>query len=127
MATEQWLPVPGYEGFYKVSDRGNVRAVKRLVKCSTGDRLYPGGPMKLYPLKKGHLQTILRKAGTKRRFYVHQLVLLAFDGPCPPDKESRHLNGDQIDNRYPENLEYATHAVNMADKKKHRLEREARS
>lgn len=27
--TETWVPVPGWSGFYEVSDRGRVRAIKR--------------------------------------------------------------------------------------------------
>lgn len=28
---ERWLPVPGYEGYYEVSDQGRVRSVEREV------------------------------------------------------------------------------------------------
>lgn len=27
---ERWLPIPGYEGYYEVSDYGRVRSVDRL-------------------------------------------------------------------------------------------------
>ena len=30
-AAEEWRAVPGYEGYYEVSDRGRVRSVGRVV------------------------------------------------------------------------------------------------
>jgi hypothetical protein len=51
-------------------------------------------------------------------FYVHQLVLQAFDGKCPPGMECRHLDGDPLNNNL-ENLAWGTHKANMADKKRH--------
>ena len=30
-AAERWLPVPGYEGRYEISDRGNARSLDRVV------------------------------------------------------------------------------------------------
>lgn len=45
---------------------------------------------------------------------VHQLVMLAFTGPCPAGQEVRHLNG-QDDNRWV-SLCYGTHAENERDK-----------
>lgn len=38
--------------------------------------------------------------------YVHQLVAEASMGPCPPGYKLVQLNGDKLDNRWPENLAY---------------------
>jgi hypothetical protein len=46
---------------------------------------------------------------------VHQLVLRAFAGACPPGQETRHGRGGKLDNRWPENLCYGTHLENMQD------------
>ena len=46
---------------------------------------------------------------------VHQLVLLTFRGKCPQGYESRHLNGDKLDNRLI-NLRWGTPQENHADR-----------
>ncbi len=56
--------------------------------------------------------------GSKRLRKVHQLVLEETQGPCPPGKEARHLNGIRNDNR-PSNLKWGTKKKNSADTKKH--------
>jgi hypothetical protein len=63
-------------------------------------------------MKSGHLSVALGKGNSKQ---VHQLVLLAFRGPCPPGKESRHMNDIPGDNRLT-NLRYGTRRQNMLDK-----------
>jgi len=35
---ERWLPIPGYEGFYEVSDQGRVRSLDRYVSTQDGPR-----------------------------------------------------------------------------------------
>lgn len=52
------------------------------------------------------------------RKYIHQLVLLAFIGPCPDGLESLHEDGDPSNDDL-SNLKYGTHAENMADKIRH--------
>ena len=37
---EMWKPIVGYEGFYEVSDKGNVRSLERVIQ---GDRGARGG------------------------------------------------------------------------------------
>lgn len=105
LMAEQWLPVVDYEGLYQVSDQGRVMSVKRRIL------------MRPQP-DRGYLYVTLSKGGKPKRFGIHQLVLRAFDGECPPGHESRHLNGIRSDNRR-ENLRWATHLVNIRDKRQH--------
>ena len=95
----------GWEGLYEVSSRGRVLSVRT-------QRL-----MKLQP-QDGYLSVGLSRGGKQVRYMVHRLVLTAFDRPCPDGMESRHLNGVGVDNRR-ENLEWATHRVNISDKLVH--------
>jgi hypothetical protein len=67
---------------------------------------------------RGYLRAGLTKANRKKHFRIHQLVLMAFVGPCPPNQEVRHLNGAKTDNRL-ENLQYGTKWENVQDILKH--------
>lgn len=61
----------------------------------------------------------LSKAGNARSYKVHQLVLEAFDGVCPPGLECRHLDGNRFNNSWPDNLEWGTSSQNNLDRTKH--------
>ena len=51
---EQWLPVPGYEGYYEVSDLGRVRSLDRMVMTGrAGTKLRKGVMLKFGTLKSG--------------------------------------------------------------------------
>ena len=93
MSEQKWLPVPGWEGLYEVSDHGLVWSCQRR-------RGTAGGLLKTPPMKKGHLQVNLCRDGVPVHKLVHHLVLEAFAGPCPPGMECRHLNGNPADNRW---------------------------
>ena len=66
-------------------------------------------------ISDGYPRVQLRNTdGVWKNRYVHQLVLLAFVGPCPPGKESGHRNGQRDDPRL-DNLRYVTELENKAD------------
>lgn len=117
---EAWRPVVGWEGMYEVSDAGRVRSrVKR----------WKGGPRVLRPCqvnvgngRRPRYAVILIREGKRHSLLVHRLVLIAFVGPCPPGKESRHLNDDPSDNRL-ENLAWGTRLENAADAKRNGIRR----
>jgi hypothetical protein len=103
MTTENWLPVPGYEGHYEVSDLGRVRSLKpgrQRVLESQSDR--------------GYRRVALSLNAAEWRPRVHQLVALAFLGPAPEGLEVCHRDGVR-DNNVPSNLKYGTSAENRAD------------
>lgn len=121
MTEERWLPVPGYEGSYEVSDMGRVRSLDRSwqqvsrhgtlhTHSMRGRMLRPG------PMPGGHLSVALGKGNSH---CVHELVLLAFLGPPPPKTEARHLDGDETNNRFV-NLVWDTRGNNNRDKKWHK-------
>lgn len=113
-ASERWLPIPGYEGFYEVSDHGRARSLSRM----SAQGLRRGRIRKAHPLKNGYLQLLLYAYGECKGFYVHQLVAMAFIGPCPEGMEVRHLDGVKTNNAE-SNLAYGTHLENMADTIRH--------
>ena len=117
---EVWREVVGWEGFYEVSDRGNVRSVDRVITYSNGStRLQKGKNLKPYLRKNGYTQVGLRRPGAKPvTGRVHQMVMESFVGPPPEGMEVCHNNGDRYDNRL-ENLRYGTTSENTADQVKH--------
>lgn len=110
---ERWLPVPGYEGLYEVSDLGAVRGPR------TGD-----GRLKPRPHKDGYAKVNLCRGGRQKTFLVHRLVLDAFVGPREPGQECRHLDGDPSNNRLT-NLAWGTQSENELDKVRHGTHNEA--
>lgn len=106
---ERWLPVPGYEGLYEVSDRGRVWSAPRATTR--------GGILK-QSLSHGYLVVNLTKRGVQKVHQVHQLVATAFIGPRPEGMETRHLDGNPQNSRVT-NLVYGTHSDNMRDALRH--------
>lgn len=112
---ERWLPVPGYEGSYEVSDHGRVRSLDRTIIDRQGRTTRRKGTI-LRPAssKFGHLNVALWKNGKPFSPKVHRIVMLAFVGPLPEGMETCHNNGDPTDNRLA-NLRYDTRSSNAMD------------
>lgn len=111
-STEKWLPVLGHEGAYEVSDHGKVRSIDRIIRHSTGHSHKVRGKL-LTPWadRKGYLRVGLPN---RRRAAVHQLVLEAFVGVCPPLLVGCHANDNPVDNRAV-NLRWGTRSENSRD------------
>jgi hypothetical protein len=116
-ASERWLPVVGYEGYYEVSDLGRVRSLDRIVVTrGQGTRISRGRILKFGTYKRtGHKHVTFSVEGETRTFTVHSVVLAAFVGPRPDGLDIRHLNGIPDDNSLT-NLVYGTAAENAADR-----------
>lgn len=113
-AHETWLPVPGWTGYYEVSDHGNVRSLQ----AQRGPRREPKC-LKPRPSRNGrYLAVCLKSNGAWANWCIHQLVTLAFIGPPPLDEEVRHLDGNAHNNHI-SNLAYGTHSENLQDAVRH--------
>lgn len=96
---EEWRPVTGYEGLYKVSNCGEVFSVRKNILLT---RKYN---------RLGYQIIILYKEGKGRLFYVHRLVAQAFiqntyNYPCINHKDENKMN-NKVDN-----LEWCTYKYN---------------
>lgn len=116
MTEERWLPVPGWEGLYEVSDRGRVRSLPRTETYRGSHRA--GGILNPWTDANGYLRVDLTHRGRIRRWKLHQLVAEVFLGPCPEGLEVCHDNGIKSD-CWVGNLGYGTRAKNMRDKRRH--------
>lgn len=114
-ADERWLPIPGWEPLYQVSDKGRVRSLYRTIVCKNGVRKpKPGRILKASPSDGGHLFVKLYDGGRYRGAPVHLLMMEAFVGPCPEGMEVLHHNDVPDDNRL-DNLRYGTRSANVLD------------
>jgi hypothetical protein len=104
---ECWLPVPGFEGLYEISDRGRVFGLtsRRCLKPQRNALGYP-----VIGLWKNN-KRVLR--------HVHTLIAAAFLGPRPFEHaEVRHLDGNP-GHCFIENLAYGTRSENQQDRIRH--------
>lgn len=109
---ETWKPAAGFEGRYEISDQGRVKTLLR-------HRGQQGMILKTLPNKDGYPFVSLSNGnGGHASRTVHRLVLDAFVGPCPPNKECSHRNGVRSDCRLV-NLEWATEKENQAMRRVH--------
>jgi hypothetical protein len=86
---ETWRSVPGYAGFYEVSDAGSVYALARAATR--------GGLLKPQVNSAGYRVVWLAKYGRVKVVTVGRLVLLAFRGAPPPGARARHGPGGPLD------------------------------
>jgi len=103
-STIEWTEVPGFPGYF-VSRDGALRGRR-------------GKTMRPMTSRDGHLYVIAYVQDRGVKLWAHRAVLAAFVGPCPPELECRHLDGDPSNNCVG-NLAWGTRAENMRDKALH--------
>lgn len=106
MTNELWKPVPGYEGYYSISDLGRVRRDKSVTRAKAGHI------MKQTLSRDGYWQVPLSRDGKPKGFRVHRLVYAAHVGPIPEGYVVNHINGDKADPTL-SNLEAVTKSENI--------------
>lgn len=123
MPPEEWRTAPGWAA-YKVSSRGRVRSVDRVL---TDGRGAGGKLLKPRKDKDGYRRVVLVDGARRWDVHVARLVLFAFEGwPDDPAMEACHRNGRRWDNCWPRNLYWGTKPENRQERERHRRERAAR-
>ena len=110
--TEIWKPIPGYEGYYEVSDQGRVRSLERVISDTRGRKyVLPGRILRLRIDRKGRVKYILTKDRKRDNCSAHRLVAITFI-PNPDNlPEVNHKDENPKNNRV-ENLEWCTSEYN---------------
>ncbi len=110
---EAWASVIGFEGFYEVSDLGNVRSCTRQVTNSRNPKFTKTVNGKVlaitYAATRKYAQVGLSMKGKTTKAYVHRLVAEAFLTDW--DDTVNHIDGDKTNNRL-ENLEWVSYSDN---------------
>lgn len=116
---ENFIDIKGFEGYYEISNLGNVRSKERTVICSNGD-LKPIKSRILSPGNNGsgYLFVQLWLGNHSTRKYVHRLVAENFI-PNPNNLlEINHIDGNRSNNCV-NNLEWCNRLYNERQKEKH--------
>lgn len=114
---EFWKDIPGYEGYYQVSNYGRVKSLPRKI-YNKGNKsfCFNKGRILKYSSDVGDYKyVILFKANDKRRtLKIHRLVAHAFCGGYEEGLEVNHKDGDRHNNKS-DNLEWVTRSQNVRD------------
>lgn len=113
------LPIPGFPGYF-ADNEGDIWTAKRRGSQRID---FPLVKMHPCPSQKGYLIVCLRTDGRAYTMPVHQLVLMAFEGPKPDGMEGCHYPDSDKTNNRPENLRWDIHAENGKDRYRDRTEK----
>ena len=99
MEKEIWKDIPGYEGYYQVSNLDRVKSLDRYVNHNKGGlKVFKGSILKSSYKRKIYC---LCKNGNKQALFIHQIKYITFiDSTYKPNGNKKVI--DHIDNN-PEN------------------------
>lgn len=109
---KEWKPIPNFEGWYEVSNFGEVRSVDREVNYKSSGKSFRRG-MVLRPKigKHGYKEVILVINSKRHCYRVHKLVAMAFL-PNPNNYSCiNHIDENKLNNKV-DNLEWCTQKYN---------------
>jgi len=109
---EIWKDINGYEGYYQISNKGNVRSLNRYIKYDDGRvRFHKGKNMKPHPSSSGYLCIKLSKNGLFYHTFLHRLIAEAFI-ENPNNLPIINHKDENPSNNSIENLEWCTYEYN---------------
>ena len=107
-----WKPIPGWEGYYEVSNVGLIKSVARVYFNKDAAMLTTTGILRPKMDKACYLQVCLCKQGDYFYYKINQLVAAAFLDNPENKPFTDHINGVRWDNRV-ENLRWVTQSENI--------------
>lgn len=117
---EKWKVIPGFSGFYKVSDRGNFLSCRgKGGLCNADQKRKEWHPLKVYNTQhhRGHScqQAALYRDSKRRMLTVHRLVWMTFKGKIPDHLVVDHIDCDPYNNQL-KNLRLVTPGENQINR-----------
>ena len=110
---EIWKDIQGYEGLYQISNLGNVKTLHYGQKVHNHN--WESTPSRLLKQKtstSGYQRVELYKKDSRKCFYVHRLVAIAFLENPENKPQINHKDGNKFNNCI-DNLEWATSSENL--------------
>ena len=112
---EIWKEVIGFEGYYQVSNLGNVKSLERYSSVRNHpqfNRVYLKEKiLKGRPNQKNYLKVVLYKDTVKKSMFVHRLVCMAFLNNEDNLPSVNHIDENPKNNKL-DNLEWCTNKYN---------------
>lgn len=110
---EIWKQIKGYEGYYEVSNLGNVKSVKRFYRLKENGKKVEVKEKYINPfISSGYSRVSLTKNGKSKKYSVHRLVAEAFI-PNPNNLPLVNHKDETRNNNCVNNLEWCTHRYNI--------------
>lgn len=106
-AIEIWKPIKNYEGFYEVSNLGNVKRLESYTRHPSGSRKIVRERILKLSNCNGYRIVMITNENSRLNKMIHRLVAEAFIINPESKKHVNHINGIKHDNRV-ENLEWNT-------------------
>lgn len=109
---EIWKDIEGYEGYYQVSNMGQVRGLDRVVPQRWGHAKIKGKIKSIHLDAYGYPAVHLAKDNTNKARTVHRLVAIAFCSGRMDGLVVNHKDADRTNNKA-SNLEWVTVQENV--------------
>lgn len=123
---EIWKDIPGYEGYYQVSDLGRIKSLDRDIKHNIGYgfRQLKGRILVQRLGVNKYYNVALSKNGTVKSKNIHQLVAEGFLNhvPCRYELVIDHIDNDTLNNKL-SNIRIVTTRENNSKSKKNSTSR----
>ena len=114
-AEEIWKDIEGYEGRYKISNKGRVLSLSRYKQNHTKKQYVEEKIISNYiNNKNGYVYVYLCKDGKYKNCRIHRLVAETFIPNPNGFPQVNHIDGDKTNNNV-ENLEWCTASYNIVD------------